>query len=308
MHTIIIDRKGTALSISNRRLRIAVPNIPLQHIPLTLIERLIIYSTVTIESTVITALAAQGASVVLFSPRQHERTAILHAPYGRDAEARFLQCAAACHEAESLALAKRLIRAKLYAQQRNLTYWQQTRQSSAIRTACRQWPSIRRKAMVASTVESLRGLEGGAASLYFAAMTTLVPAGLHFTGRKRRPPPDPVNALLSLSYTLLHHDAVQTLIAQGLDPAIGFIHCAEYSRASLACDIIEPLRPSVDEFVLQLFHQHTLRNEDFNLENGACLLEKAGRSHYFSAWEEHAVMQRKWLLHMVRHLKRTWKS
>ena len=95
-------------------------------------------------------------------------------------------------------------------------------------------------------MERLRGIEGAAAAAYFQGFTRLFPPSLEFTGRNRRPPRDPVNAVLSLSYTPLHFEAVQAVCAAGLDPLIGFYHELVFGRESLASDLIEPLWPKVD--------------------------------------------------------------
>ena len=108
---------------------------------------------------------------------------------------------------------------------------------------------------------------------------------LGFEGRKRRPPPDPVNVCLSLAYTLIHYRAAQQAYAMGLDPMIGFLHEAQYSRDSLAADLIEPWRPHVDEWVYQLFQQRQLRTEDFAVEPSRCTLKKAGRQTFYAAFE-----------------------
>lgn len=140
---------------------------------------------------------------------------------------------------------------------------------------------------------ALRGLEGSAANLYFSAFAALVPASLHFKGRNRRPPRDPVNAVLSLAYTLLHAEAVLAAHAAGLDPAIGFYHQPSYGRESLASDLVEPLRPDVDRWVLRLFNKQTLRADDFtNSAQTGCLLGKAGRTRFYQEWESQAESMR----------------
>jgi len=95
-------------------------------------------------------------------------------------------------------------------------------------------------------LDTLRGIDGAAAVAYFQAFTRLFPASLDFTGRNRRPPRDPVNAVLSFGYTLLHFDAVRACQAAGLNPIIGYYHELDIGRESLASDLIEPLRPRVD--------------------------------------------------------------
>ncbi len=112
----------------------------------------------------------------------------------------------------------------------------------------------------------------------------LRPPALGFTGRKKRPPPDPVNATLSLAYTLLHARAVQVAWASGLDPQLGFYHEPAWGRQALACDLIEPWRPCVDEWVYAWFHSRYLRAEDFKCCAEGCFLGKAGRAKFFTAF------------------------
>jgi CRISPR-associated protein Cas1 len=111
---------------------------------------------------------------------------------------------------------------------------------------------------------------------------------LDFKGRNRRPPRDPVNAVLSLGYTLLHADAVQSCYAAGLDPLLGFLHEPEYGRESLAADLVEPLRSHVDRLVWRLFRDRALRPEHFSRGEDACLLDKAGRALFYPAYEQAA--------------------
>jgi len=302
MQTLIIDRKGARLTLEQRRLRIELPDAPRpQFVPIAMIERLILQATTTLESNVLGALAEAGASVLVLSPRDHRRVAIVLPPSAGDAQARLALYRAANDPALCLAFARRLVRLKLGAQQRNLRRWSG---SSSAREALRALATARKALRAAASLDAVRSIEGGAARAYFAAMAEAVPASVGFAGRRRRPPPDPVNALLSLGYTLLHFDAVRALHAVGLDPMIGLYHAQEYNRESLACDLIEPFRAEVDRFVVGLFRSRTVRSEDFGEQQGACRLNKAGRRRFYAAWEEQAAGWRQRLLRASRWLRR----
>jgi CRISPR-associated protein Cas1 len=108
-----------------------------------------------------------------------------------------------------------------------------------------------------------------------------------------------VNAVLSLTYTLLHAEAVIALYGAGLDPFIGFYHALDFGRESLACDVVEALRPEADRLVLRLFRSETLRFEDFSQTDGGCLLGKAGRSRYYAEWETAAETLRRSLTEAI---------
>lgn len=136
---------------------------------------------------------------------------------------------------------------------------------------------------------SLQGLEGAAAARYFSAFGRLLRAdtGLSFDTRSRRPPRDPVNALLSYGYTLLLHQAMAALQLTGLDPYIGFLHSTQYSKPALALDLMEEFRaPIVDSVVLTLINNRILTAEDFIEEFGAWRLKDGARRTFLQKFEE----------------------
>lgn len=144
-------------------------------------------------------------------------------------------------------------------------------------------------------LDSLRGLEGAAAAAYFQALTAIFAPALNFTGRNRRPPCDPVNACLSLAYTLAHFEAVLACQSAGLDPLLGFYHEPAHGRDTLAADLIEPLRPRIDGWVWEMFREARLSADHFSEDKGACLLGKNGRKIFYSHWENFAKPIRRWL-------------
>jgi len=146
---------------------------------------------------------------------------------------------------------------------------------------------------------SLRGLEGAGAAAYFEGFGDLLPERLKFRTRNRRPPKDPVNAALSLAYTLLHAETVMALYGAGFDPFIGFYHALDFGRESLACDVVEPLRVEVDRHLLGLFRNEKLRADDFSMVDDGCLLGKAGRARFYAEWEPLAERLRKRLAEAV---------
>lgn len=160
-----------------------------------------------------------------------------------------------------------------------------------LRTAAERLTDIARRAERPSGTDALRGLEGEAAQRYFAVFNTLIRVpdpGFRFTGRSRRPPLDPVNALLSFVYTLLEHDIRSALETVGLDPAVGFLHRDRPGRPSLALDLLEEFRPFfADRLVLSLINRRQLGAGGFpRLENGACLMSDDLRKTVLVAYQE----------------------
>ena len=143
----------------------------------------------------------------------------------------------------------------------------------------------------AKSCDELMGIEGSAAKAYFASFPQLIlknESYFHFDGRNRRPPMDPVNALLSFTYTLLGNEIAGALESVGLDPAVGFLHSLRPGRASLALDLLEELRaPLADRFVLSLINLGTITERDFaQKENGAFFLKDEARRTFLAAWQK----------------------
>ncbi|MBI3090674.1 MAG: CRISPR-associated endonuclease Cas1 [Candidatus Tectomicrobia bacterium] len=139
----------------------------------------------------------------------------------------------------------------------------------------------------------LLGLEGAGAHTYFQALGNAFRADIPFTGRQRRPPPDPANALLSFGYVLLGNLLAGLIEARGLDPALGFFHEVRPGRPSLALDLLEELRhPLVDRFVLRACNLRILRPEHFEADAerpGGVRLTRDGLRLFFREWEKHLL-------------------
>ena len=145
--------------------------------------------------------------------------------------------------------------------------------------------------MSETSLEHLRGLEGAGATAYFGVFDQLIlgdPSLFSFHTRSRRPPLDPVNALLSFAYSLLSHDCASALESAGLDAYVGFLHRDRPGRSSLALDLMEELRASfADRFVLTCINQKTiLPKHCVKQESGAVLLTDEGRRAFLQAWQQ----------------------
>lgn len=134
---------------------------------------------------------------------------------------------------------------------------------------------------------TLLGLEGSAAAFYFGVFRRLLKQDLGFRGRKKRPPTDPVNALLSYGYTLLMNKIASAVQLVGLDPYVGFLHSSQYGKPALALDLMEEFRPViVDSVALTLVNNHILQENDFREEFGVYWLKDGARKTFLSKFEE----------------------
>ncbi len=141
------------------------------------------------------------------------------------------------------------------------------------------------------SVESLLGIEGQGAALYFGEFGRFLKQpptgkGFDFTTRNRRPPRDPVNALLSFAYAMLAKDCFSAVCTVGFDPYKGFFHQGRHGKPSLALDLMEEFRPVIaDSVVLTLINNESLTPDDFVMWRDACNLTDAGRKAFFAAYE-----------------------
>ena len=148
-----------------------------------------------------------------------------------------------------------------------------------------------KSARKAGNVDELRGIEGNAASSYFAVFEDLIlqnKKDFTFKGRSKRPPIGRVNALLSFAYTLLAHDCASALESVGLDAYVGFMHTDRPGRTSLALDLMEELRAIyADRFVITLINNRVIKPDDFDeKENGVTFLSDSGRRRFLQEWQE----------------------
>jgi CRISPR-associated protein Cas1 len=140
-------------------------------------------------------------------------------------------------------------------------------------------------------IDELRGQEGDAARNYYAVFDWMIleqKEVFRFSGRSRRPPLDPMNAVLSFLYMLLAHDCAAALETVGLDPQVGFLHCERPGRPSLALDMMEELRPYlVDRLALSLVNNRQLSPKGFEIkESGGVLMDEETRKTVITAWQK----------------------
>lgn len=311
MATLYLDRAQLEIRADGAALALYEGGERSGTVPLRLLERVVIQGSQTrFDSGVLIKLAEAGVATLLLGARGSRRVALVLGPAHQDAAVRLAQAHRVMDEAWCLGWARDMVAAKLRRQQRLLRMALSERPDArkVLSDALKGLSTATDKIPDCGNTASLRGLEGAAARAHFGALAALFPPELGFAGRNRRPPRDPVNACLSLAYTMLHFDAVRAAHAAGLDPLLGFYHRPAFGRESLACDLIEVLRPHADAWVWQQFRSHTLRAEHFSQHNGACVLGKAGREHFYSAWEKSAKLPRRWLRAHCAHLARNLRT
>lgn len=294
MSSLYVDRRGVSITLDGGALVFRENGERVGTVPIAPLSRVFLRGDVQLSASVLGKLGEAGIGVVVLSGRQGRPALLLARPHN-DAARRLGQWTASQNPAFCLQVAGQLVSRKLARQAELLEHYRQKRLDLRYELT----RPLRTVQSILSTLEKhqdltrLRGAEGAAAHAYFEGMAAMAPAGLHFHGRNRRPPRDPLNAVLSLTYTLLHAEACVALYGAGFDPYVGFFHALDFGRESLASDVIEPVRPLADRFALSLFEQKMLRPEDCTTTESGCLLGKAGRAHFYAAYEQASETLRK---------------
>jgi|SRR5690606_9499519 CRISPR-associated protein Cas1 len=309
MKTLFIDRKNAELEIEKGRLIVRIPDQnPHFSVPTNILEMLVISAPVRFSSTLMTQLTQEKVISVFINQRRMDGCTITTGIMHNDARRRLLQYQAINQISLRITYAKQLVEQKLRLQKALLIRALNARpdlrldMTKAISRIDYQLRNINDIA----TFESLRGVEGAAGAAYFKAYQKLFAPSLAFNGRNRRPPLDPVNVVLSLTYTLLHAEAVRALFSTGFDPLLGFYHEPDFGRESLACDMVELFRPLAERWIWRLFAREILRPEHFSKESNKeglpCILDKRGREIYYTEYE---VSARNWR-RLMRRSSRKW--
>jgi len=294
MTSLFVDRRGVELELESGAIVFRENGERIGTVPIAPLTRVFLRGDVSLPAALLGKLGERGVGVVILSGRTGRPSLLLARPHN-DALRRVAQVRLSLDVPASLTIARELIERKLA---RQIEWFAELRESDIrvryeLSRALRGLEEHRSRLGNISNAASLRGIEGSAAARYFTGLQAVVPDSLHFHGRNRRPPRDPFNAILSLTYTLLHSEIVIALHGAGFDPYVGFYHRLDFGRESLASDLLEPLRPLADRFALALMRQRVLDKDHFTTTESGCLLGKAGRTHYYAAYEKHSETLRK---------------
>ena len=255
-----------------------------REIPLASVESLSVLGHVQVTTQAIHALATARIPVS-FRSSAGRLLAILDPMDATSARIRSSQVRMLDKPERALILSRELIASKISNQRTLLGRNHPDLPKGVLDALATQEESARK----ATSPDSLRGHEGQAAALYFAAFGGIFssPFAEEFqaNGRKRRPPPDPINSVLSLVYTILTHECVAALKTAGLEPSIGAFHSSLPGRPAFALDLLEPFRPLVgDSVTISLFNRGELGPGHFSKTAAGCLLTDHGRRAFFDAY------------------------
>lgn len=302
LNTLYATTEGASLRKDGENLVAEVEGAERGRVPLHMLGAVVVFGGIFVSPPLIGALARAGITLVLLD-RQGRFEARMEGPVSGNVLLRRAQYRVSDRPDE---IVRSIVSAKIANQRavlqralRDHGEEMPPERRVAVETAVERMERIlRRVAVMNEGADALRGAEGEAAYGYFAVFGDLVrspDADVAFRGRSRRPPLDPVNALLSFLYTLLTHDCRSAAESVGLDSAVGFLHRDRPGRPSLALDLMEELRPVfADRLALSLINRRQLRSGDFETrDGGAVLLSETGRKTVLTAWQERKKEERR---------------
>ncbi|QGJ70644.1 CRISPR-associated endonuclease Cas1 [Planctomycetales bacterium 10988] len=280
---LYVMEQGARIGKDGERLSIQAKKKTLREVKLMDISQVSLFGNVQISSQALRELASRGVPVCYFSYGgwfQAMTSGLCH----KNIDLRQKQFALAAKDGESLKYAKQFVAGKIKNCRTLLR-----RNLPVKKDVClSRLSELHQQASQVNSVDSLLGLEGMAAKIYFANFGRLLKNKQTFsvTGRNRRPPTDPVNCLLSFLYAILCKELTVTLQAVGFDPMLGFMHRPRYGRPSLALDLAEEFRPLIaDSTTLMLINNGEVGDSNFLSRAGAVTLTTAGRKSVIAAYE-----------------------
>ena len=280
--TLLVATEGSRLSTSNGRLKVAMADGDVHELPWTALAAVLLFGRQKVTGPTLTAAMTSGVPIHFASRGGRYQGVLSGEQPAAPGHALWLrQQAMFAEDALGLALARELVAARIHNQTQVLR--QRARSLATLEQPLTALKALDGRAQAADAHAALNGVEGLAASHFFRGVALALPEDFGFRSRRRRPPPDPFNALLSLGYTLLYQRTDSVLRAAGLLPWQGFYHQGRGRHAALASDLMEPFRHLVERQALSMCNRGELKPADFLVEEGACRLDRRALRTYLAA-------------------------
>lgn len=287
-YPVYVTGYGHSLRSKGERLEISKEGELVHSIPFREVSQVSVYGNAYISLPTLKKLMGLGVPTCFFTfGGWFEGYAVGNV--SKNVELRVKQYKSSFDPVFSLELAKRFVAGKI----KNCRTFVRRNDDDAGRKVLNRFSSLVKRVGEASDLGELLGLEGAAAQLYFSRFNSMLNMdyGFTFEGRNRRPPTDPVNAVLSYVYGVLVKELFVTLLVVGFDPYLGFFHRPRYGRPALALDLMEEFRPIVaDSVMLRLFNSGQVREEDFVYSGLGVSLKAGAKKKLLGVYERRMSM------------------
>lgn len=294
LNTLYVTTENAYLHLDHEAVRVDVERHTTMRIPLLHLEAIVCFGNVLVSPALIHCCGEEGRSIIFLS-RSGRFRARLVGPTGGNVLLRRAQHLAVEHDNRAAGIARSVVAGKVQnGRQLLLRSARETRDASdeaSLRGAAQELADVLQRLKSTLDIDRIRGLEGDAARAYFGCFQAMIRPwadGLRFEVRTRRPPRDPLNAVLSFLYALVLSECVAAIEAVGLDPQVGYLHALRPGKPSLALDLMEEFRPVVaDRLALALVNRRQLTAGDFAAgAGGAVMLGEEGRRTVLGAYQK----------------------
>ncbi|MDR2673960.1 MAG: CRISPR-associated endonuclease Cas1 [Opitutaceae bacterium] len=280
---LVVQTAGAMIGQSGGEFTVTVKGVALRKLPRHQVRAIYVYGAVQLTAQAVQTALEEEIDVAYFAP-SGRFLGLLRGLPASGVDARLGQYTLFQQPFARLRLAGEAVRAKIHNQRVLLM-----RNGDPGGGVLFEMARLRDAAPQAPSLEELLGIEGAAANFYFQQFPTMLKEraawAFDFNGRNRRPPRDPVNALLSFGYSMLAKELAGVCHAVGLDPFLGFMHQPRYGRPALALDLMEEFRPLVaDSVALSLINRGELEEADFIRSASGTSLNERGRRVFWEAW------------------------
>ena len=264
MDTVYILEPGSYLRREGSSLKVLKDGGIIDQIPVDGLKRLMLVGYVSLSGAVLDFLIKNRVETVFVTPTGRFRARLVLDEH-RHVTLRIAQYHKLSDKIFALKTAGRIVRGKIVNMYRLLLLRARQYQDESLRNAAARLRAMETNVLNPQNFDVLRGMEGAATRIYYSAFRSLIRnESFIFNGRNRRPPLDPVNAMLSFVYTLLTNEVLSAIKAYGLDPYLGSLHEVSYGRPLLACDLVEEYRCFLgDRLVLGLINRKVVKTDDF---------------------------------------------
>ena len=318
LNTLYVTTQGAYVHIDHRTLKVEADGATLLQVPVHHLGSVVCFGRVSVSPAAMAQCAEDKRDLVFLSRSGRFRAKVV-GPTSGNVLLRLAQYRAYQDSEQSAAIARSSVAAKI--QNGRLLLMREARQTedseaeSGLRKAAQSMADAITALPKAGSLDEIRGQEGYAGAAYFSAFNHMIrtpDCAFTFNGRNRRPPRDPVNALLSFLYSLIQAECRAACEGVGLDPQVGFLHAVRPGRPSLALDLLEELRAFLaDRLALTLINRRQLTARHFEATlGGGVSLNEAGRKILLTAYQkrkaevvQHQVAQQKTPIGLIAHLQ-----
>lgn len=264
-HPLYLVEQGCRLSREGQRLVVTQDDTLITQASTLQISQVILFGNIQVTTPAIQLLLSEGIEVVYLTQQGRFYGRLMGEPSGH-AALRLAQALASQDQPFALATARQCVRGKLHNMRVFVQRYARRRDEPSLGQGVEKILTLQQRVETAPDNQTLMGLEGQATAIYFSLWPHLLKEPWQFNKRVRRPPTDPVNALISLAYTVLTQNVFSAVLTAGLDPYIGFLHQLTYNRPSLALDLVEEFRPIVaDSVALRCLNNAILTPDHFEV-------------------------------------------